>query len=274
MLPRLAPALLSTIDISRSRRARASGHDFCSLKPYGHCGFRPLRLRNQSRRSTVSVSDISSPWVSGKLPSPLWAVIPIHLCFRKYAHVTNYASSTISVVDISNPLAPVQVATTTVGSNPWGIAVSGRYAYVGNQGSASLSVVDISNPAAPTQVATTTINSNPEGIYLAGRYVYIADASNSFSAVDVSNPLAPRQVASVGAGFTPTSVFVSGRYAYPTNYGNFGLGNMEVFDISGTETTSLVAGSADFGQLQVRNDAIVAGQLQIQGGLNVELVAY
>ena len=57
-----------------------------------------------------------------------------------YAYVANIGNNTISVVDVSKPTAPAQVATATVtGLGPIYIAVSGNYAYVANYGSVSIS---------------------------------------------------------------------------------------------------------------------------------------
>ena len=42
-----------------------------------------------------------------------------------------------------------------------------------------------------------------------------------------------------------------------------------MIDISGAEVTSLIAHSLEAGNLQVRNDMIAQGQLQVTGGLNV-----
>ncbi len=61
-------------------------------------------------------------------------------------------------------------------------------------------------------------------------------------------------------------MYVSGRYAYVIdNISN----DLKVIDISGAEVTSLIAHSLEAGNLQVRNDMIAQGQLQVTGGLNV-----
>ena len=59
---------------------------------------------------------------------------------------------------------------------------------------------------------------------------------------------------------------VSGRYAYVVD---FDSNDLKVIDISGAEVTSLIAHSLEAGNLQVRNDIIAQGQLQVTGGLNV-----
>jgi len=91
-------------------------------------------------------------------------------------------------VDVSNPSAPVQVATAGVGGQPNGIAISGRYAYVANNATASssISVVDVSNPNAPAQIATTGVGTGPIGITLSGRYAFTANfGTTTMSIVDI-----------------------------------------------------------------------------------------
>jgi hypothetical protein len=176
-------------------------------------------------------------------------------------------TNSISVFDISNPTAPLLTATTTVGGNPNGIAISGRYAYVTNFASSTMSVVDIASSTAPSQVGTTTVGTSPYGIAVSGRYAYVANqGSASVSVVDISSPTAPYQVAVTTVGVGPTGIFISGRYAYVANQT---ANTMSTIDLSGTETTSLIAHSAEIGSLQVRNDIIAQGQLQVLGGINV-----
>ncbi len=100
--------------------------------------------------------------------------------------MANYDSNSISVVDISNPITPVEIATTSVGSYPTSVTISGRYAYVTNQSGSSISIIDISSPAAPVEIATASVGSNPTSIAVSGRYAYVANgSSNSISVVDL-----------------------------------------------------------------------------------------
>lgn len=76
----------------------------------------------------------------------------------------------------------------------------------------------------------------------------------------------PILTGSLAIGATPTSVYVSGRYAYVVDIDS---ADLKAIDISGAEVTSLVAHSLAAGNLQVRNDMIAQGQLQVSGGLTV-----
>jgi YVTN family beta-propeller protein len=162
----------------------------------------------------------------------------------KYAYTANGLGNTMSVVDVSNPSSPVQIATTAVGSGPSSIFVSGRYAYVANQNSSSVSVVDISNPATPVQAATAGVESGPSSIFVSGRYAYVANQnSSSVSVVDISNPAAPVQVSRVDAGIGPRSIFVSGRYAYVANVTSVATDYITIIDVSNPLSPVRVASS-------------------------------
>jgi YVTN family beta-propeller protein len=146
----------------------------------------------------------------------------------RYAYVAK-DNNDLAVVDISNPVSPIQIATTSVGSIPYSIYVSGRYAYVSNAMGGSISVVDISNPKLPTQVALAVVSGAPGSIYVSGHYAYVAiAAAASISVVDVTNPMTPKEIANTPIDSQPNSIFVSGRYAYTANNG----GTISVVDIS------------------------------------------
>ena len=261
-----------------------------------------------STSNTISVVDISNPSAPTQVATTSVGSDPYSVYVSgQYAYTANRGSNSISVVDISNPAAPRQIATTSVGSNPTSIAVSGRYAYTANNGSSNISVVDVSNPTAPLQLATVTVGVTPRSIAVSGRYAYVVSQSGIFSVVDISNPSAPTQVATTSAGTlglylsgryayvtnhssdsvivvdvsnplaptpvktagvedAPYSIFVSGRYAY---VGNYGTGSLSVVDISGTEVSSLIAHSAEFGNLQSRNDIFAQGNIMAGTSLTV-----
>jgi hypothetical protein len=106
-------------------------------------------------------------------------------------------------------------------------------------------------------------------VFVSGRYAYVVDTgSDELRVIDVSDPGEPSEVGSLdlGTGADPTSVYVSGRYAYVVDQNS---DDLKVIDISGAEVTSLIAHSLEAGNLQVRNDMIAQGQLQVSGGLNV-----
>lgn len=218
----------------------------------------------------ISVVDISNPSAPVQISTTSVGTNPSSIfVFGRYAYVTNQTTNDISVVDISNPSAPIQIATTSVGNGPFSIYVSGRYAYVANISGNKISVVDISIPSAPIETSTLTIagGSAPTGIFVSGRYAYVTNqTTNIVSVVDIANPSVPTQVASTSVGITPYSIYVSGRYAYVTNRDS---NSISVVDISGTEVSSLIAHSAEVGNLQSRNDIFAQGNIIAGTGLMV-----
>jgi hypothetical protein len=187
----------------------------------------------------------------------------------RYAYVVNSVSNDLKVIDVSDPGMPIQVGFLVIGTYPLSVYVSGRYAYVVDSGSDDLKVIDVSDPTAPIQVGYIGIGIGgvPISVYVSGRYAYVVDSgSDDLKVIDVSDPTAPSQVGRLIIGSNPKSVYVSGRYAYVVDWGS---NDLKVIDISGAEVTSLIAHSLEAGNLQVRNDMIVQGQLQVSGGLNV-----
>ena len=176
-------------------------------------------------------------------------------------------SDRLKIYDISNPQSSQLISTTIIGDGPRSIYVSGRYAYIANYNGNTMQVFNISNPSSPTLSGSINTNVNPRWIYVAGHYAYITNqASNNFQIFDVSNPASPKMAGLATTNNGPRVIFISGRYAYVTNNSS---NTLQIFNISGLETTSANIHSLEAGNLQVRNDIIAQGQLQITGGINV-----
>lgn len=167
----------------------------------------------------------------------------------KYAYVASYASSSLNIIDVSNPTSPAlvgSVVSTTALSNAKSVVVSGHYAYVVAYGNNSLTVVDIANPAIPTIVGSKKDNTqllSPTSLYINGKFAYVTSKDgNSITILDVSDVTNPTIV-----GFKADntymngaySVHVSGRYAYVvSNFSN----SFAVVDV-GDPTNPTVVGT-------------------------------
>lgn len=76
-------------------------------------------------------------------------------------YVTNISSSTIGVINLTNPTAPVLLATVSANS-PFAIGINGNFAYVSNNSAPLVNGYDISNPANPTlDLIPLTLSSGP-----------------------------------------------------------------------------------------------------------------
>ncbi len=168
---------------------------------------------------------------------------------------------------LQSPGNPTLVGTLGIGGYPQSVYVSGRYAYVVDADSNDLKVIDVSDPGSPSLAGSLGFGGILYSVYVSGRYAYVVDAdSNDLKVIDVSNPITPSLTGSLGLGTSPQSVYVSGRYAYVVDYGS---DDLKVIDVSGAEMTALMAHSLEAGNLQVRNDIVAQGQLQVTGGVNV-----
>jgi len=205
----------------------------------------------------MDVSDPSAPTEVGNLATGL---IRSMVVLGRYAYAV--ASSELKVIDLSNPNAPNVVGGLAL-TDARSIYVSGRYAYVVDD--TDLRVVDISDPSAAISVSALPIGISPEFVFVSGRYAYTVDpTTNSMRTIDLSNPSLPVQVGSRSAGVNLLNIYVAGRYAYAVD-----RKALAIFDVTGAEVTSLMAHSLEAGNLQVRNDVIAQGQLQVTGGMNV-----
>ena len=213
----------------------------------------------------IDVSDPSAPNLVGSLGLG-GRPHSVHVSGR-YAYVVDFDNDDLKVIDVSDPSAPSLVGSLGIGGTPLSVYVSGRYAYVVDQDSNDLKVIDVSDPSAPSLAGSLAIGGFPLSVYVSGRYAYVVDTgSDDLKVIDVSDPSAPSLAGSLAIGGIPESVYVSGRYAYVVDSAS---DDLKVIDISGAEVTSLVAHSLEAGNLQVRNDIIAQGQLQVTGGLNL-----
>ncbi len=259
----------SVIDISNPSAPVRVGTTSVGTNPnYIFVSGRYAYTANLAGGGTISVVDISNPLgpvqiVTSSVPN----IVSLFVSGRYLYAASAGSSGNFSVIDISNPSVLAQISTTSVGGSPKSVYVSGRYAYVTNGDDKSISVVDVSNPSAPVQISTTSVGNIPQSIFVSGRYAYVANyGSSTISVVDVSNPLSPIQVATTSVDTNPYSIFVSGRYAYTASVTS---GTISVVDISGTEVSSLIAHSAEVGNLQSRNDIFAQGNIMAGTSLTV-----
>jgi len=196
--------------------------------------------------------------------------------FGRYAYVVTGlaadATDALQVFDLSTS-TPILAGTLTLAggvASPSAVYVSGRYAYITNIANNTLQIVNVANPNAPVSLSTITTDNHPTDVFVTGRYAYVTSGmTNTLQVYDVSDSQNPRRVGVVStgtAGARPSALHVAGRYAYVANRGT---SEIAIFDIGGLETTSAIIHSLEVGSLQVRNDLIVQGNLQVTTGLNV-----
>jgi YVTN family beta-propeller protein len=251
-----APIVVTTVDVGEYPNTLVAAGRYVYVVNSGSNTLSVLDISNP--RSPVTVAEVGTEGA----PAGIYVT-------DQYAYVTNSASNTLSIIDISNPRIPTTVATTTTGSAPQTVQVIGGYAYVANYLGDSVSIINITNPSVPAVSATVALGSvaSPLSLAVSGRYVYVPQfGTDRLSVIDVASTTAPVLVSStsVGVGTDPLSIAILGRYAYLVN-----SDSLSVVDLSGIESTAILAHSLEAGNLSIRNNSDIAGLLHVGGALTI-----
>ena len=104
---------------------------------------------------------------------------------------------TLTVLDLSNPRAPVRRGSVTLSDRIWDLVIDGKFAYVAN-GFVGLVVVDLTDPVEPTVRGTYTVVSQGQtvSVSMAGELVLTTNNQTGLNVFDVSNPTEPRLLSS------------------------------------------------------------------------------
>ncbi len=190
---------------------------------------------------------------------------------------TQVSSHDFFVYDVSNPASPTQVgsATTSIGTSgaqPRDIKIQGRHAYITNLN--SFSIVDVGDPATPVAVDEIAFTGNVMGeLWVQGRYAYaLLTTTQEIAIIDITSSTNAFVVDRIDTGAlgitTANEPTVNGRNLYlADSSGN----KLNIIDLMGIETTSIFAGSGEFGYLQVWNNLHVDRKLFVEDTIHVGL---
>ncbi len=140
---------------------------------------------------------------AGDRSAPVWLFdLPLSARGRSLAVVGNHAyiaagDGGLIVIDISNPLAPVQVGANTSLGKTHLVTAAGSYAYVvtgPDGGERRLKVVDVNNPATPLLKGELGIDPSTRGLATTAGHVLAAGAGQGLSVITVAVPTAPALV--------------------------------------------------------------------------------
>jgi hypothetical protein len=180
---------------------------------------------------------------------------------------SGFSPSKLVVYDLSNPASPSQVGIVNGPTSSGKVKVVGRYAFVAS--GTTLQAFNVANPASPASVGTVAVSNAATDISIQGRYAYVSsdNTSNVINVIDISNPASMSSVGSIATGTYIRGVAVQGRYLYGADYGNSAL---KVYDIGGTYTQGLEAGSVTASNVDVSGSLKVAGDAQFTSGARVD----
>jgi hypothetical protein len=145
----------------------------------------------------------------------------------------------LQIIDVSNPLTPLQRSAVSGIGNATTVAVDSHYAYVGGFG--DLQVVDIRDPAKP-QVVAHYPGYDAFKLAISGSYACLGGAS-WLTFVDISDPTNPKLAGRSGMS-GPTGVAIAGRYAYIMGW----LSGLHIFEMRPANPQRLA--ELQFGKVQ------------------------
>ncbi len=171
-----------------------------------------------------------------------------------YAYVCNYSVG-VSVVNVSNPAAPVNVMEVPAGDRIARIVFDGNYMYVAI-GDLGMKIFNVVNPASPVLVSTTptagrsrslyygaiNINNTPTG------HIFVSNSTsaNGVSAINVSNPASPTTSSFLAAATSPSGIAYTPFYSNGKVYVAYGTGGLRILDVSNPANPALL-GTAPLG---------------------------
>ncbi|MHA1244511.1 MAG: LVIVD repeat-containing protein, partial [Candidatus Heimdallarchaeota archaeon] len=127
-----------------------------------------------------------------------------------------HGSEGLRVIDLTNPLAIVELASHTDVTFAWKLFIEDDYLYLVDTGR-GIMIFDITAKANPVKVGQ--YNGQPYDIFVRERYAYIAAGlRKGLEIVDIKDKTAPKKVAEIAGDKEDTiGVYVSGDYAFLAN---------------------------------------------------------
>jgi hypothetical protein len=156
------------------------------------------------------LSDITNPFRLSRTPTDGLPRGGIY-AYENYLYIITVVDGML-VYDISDPVNPVYVTTSSVACNAWNFYAKDEFIYI--QTISAIRLYDISNPLVP--VLRDSYLGSPRGIFVKDDYGYIADASG-LVIIDVSNPDNLTLAGNLSISGSPGEVVVIDGFAYLAN---------------------------------------------------------
>lgn len=141
--------------------------------------------------TTVEVSQRIAPLERGTVPGAARGRLALH---GDYGFTADYAYNKIHVLDLTDPVAPVEVAS-VFHPRPNVAAVHGDVLLVGS--GSSLTLFDITDPTSPVSVGGVAMPNDVVNIALSGDVAY-AQTWDDVQIVDITDPVLPVVMTGVG----------------------------------------------------------------------------
>ncbi|HLB95624.1 MAG TPA: hypothetical protein VJK26_01830 [Patescibacteria group bacterium] len=206
---------------------------------------------------TINITNPSSPSVLGRLGKVI--NVPAVAISGSYLYAVNNVSSgnkaDIWIYNISQPNAPVHIATFTLGAVN-DLTIEGNYLYAtDNQ---TLKIINIQNPLSPTLTGTLNLPDSGYGVTVASGKAYIADYLAGLVIANVSNPAAPSILGQLDTPGQAFSVAVSGNTAIVADGSGTSTGAVQSIDVANAAAPRILS---SFTTANFANDVVISGNL-------------
>lgn len=172
-------------------------------------------LEQEYRLVAMDITDPANPVELGDL-EPRHGIRDVVLA-GNLAIILQGWNQFVSIVDMSNPAASVELAQYHAEDNRdfYSVAVRGNYVYLGT--ASGMDILDIANPQSPVFAGSYDEGGWYESLTVGGQYLYCFDYSGRQLALDLSNPVDP-QIAGQRAGSSSVDRAAAGNgYFYTAN---------------------------------------------------------
>lgn len=206
--------------------------------PYAYVGIGP-------RLAVLDVTNRGNPVFKGETPWFSDLVTGVSLSATSNYVFAAVGRAGLQVIDVSNPLAPIGVASLQLSGRAAAVVVSGTTAYVVVQqgelaDSSRLAVVSVADPRRPVEVGSFSPSPAVPLVDLdvVGGYAFLAADRSGLLIVDVSTPISPTQVGRFATAGKATGVDVDSSLAYvvaeaqwSSGVGDFVGGGLTILDV-------------------------------------------
>ena len=153
--------------------------------------------KTTSQLKIVDVSNVTSPVVTASLTLPSIGAEAISITYngsKVYVGTKKGIGPEFHIIDVTNPLVPVELGSLEIGEDVNAIKVVAGKAYLATSlDSAELKILDVSNPLLISQLGSydAPAGRNAYSLYVSGARLYLGreGGSQDFSVLDISNPV-------------------------------------------------------------------------------------
>lgn len=163
----------------------------------------------------------------------------------------------LKILDISNPMVPVQRSYFDLKTASWGMKIVGNLLYLAS-GTKGLTIIDISDVNNPKKISEIDTPGNAWDVDIRDGKAYVADQKEGIRIINISNPASPAEIASTKVVTSVYSVAVVGNYIY-VGSANYGIRVLDITDPGAIYIKKYLNNSRGYKTVIDGNKAYVAG---------------